>query len=99
MNSRHRFVSEDGSISVPSTPMSRLTNGDEDEYFERITRAMKEYRWREEDFLLATYPKNGNILKKTHTVVMQHAWLLPNIEFVDNNKENLVAHIEVIRCA
>ena len=79
MNSRHRFVSEDGSISVPSTPMSRLTNGDEDEYFERITRAMKEYRWREEDFLLATYPKNGNILKKntyrsyaTRLVITQH---------------------------
>ena len=63
MNSRHRFVSEDGKVSVPSILMAVLTKGDEDEYFEWITRALKEYRWREEDFLLATYPKNGNILK------------------------------------
>ena len=61
MNSRLHFVSEDGSVRVPSVPMSRLTNGDQDEHFERITRALKEYRWREEDFLLATYLKNGNI--------------------------------------
>ena len=60
MNSRHHFVSEDGSVSVPSIPMAALTKGDEDEYFERITRALKEYRWRDEDFLLATYPKSGN---------------------------------------
>ena len=63
MNSRHHFVSEDGSVSVPSIPMAALTKGDEDKYFERVTRALKEYRWREEDLLLATYAKNGNILE------------------------------------
>ena len=63
MDSRHHFVSEDGRVSVPSILMEVLTKGDEDEYFERITRAIKEYRWRDEDFLLATYPKNGNILE------------------------------------
>ena len=63
MNSRHNFVSEDGSVSVPGIPMAALTNGDQDEYFERITRALKEYRWREEDFLLTNYVKNGNHLK------------------------------------
>ena len=36
MNSRHHFVSEDGSVSVPSIPMAALTKGDEDEYFEKI---------------------------------------------------------------
>ena len=63
MISQHHFVSEDGSVRVPSIPMAALTKGDEDEYFEKITRALKEYRWREEDFLLATFAKNGNILE------------------------------------
>ena len=81
MSSEHHFVSEDGSVRVSSIPMAILTNGNEDEYFERITRALKEYRWRDEDFLLATYPKNGKILecytltKNINTAKAQSNWI------------------------
>ena len=54
---KNYFVSEDGSVRVESVPS--VVFGQK---FEEIEKALKEYKWREEDVLLASFPKNGNSL-------------------------------------
>ena len=54
---KNYFVSEDGSVRVESVPS--VVFGQK---FEEIEKALKEYKWREDDVLLASFPKNGNRL-------------------------------------
>ena len=48
------FTSEDGTVRYQASPISSFM-----ENFEDIDKALKEYRWREEDALLASFLKNG----------------------------------------
>ena len=54
---KNYFVSEDGRVRVESVPS--VVFGQK---FEEIEKALKEYKWREDDVLLASFPKNGNSL-------------------------------------
>ena len=46
------FTSDDGQVKVPAVFVSQ-------DSVNEVRTALKSYKWRDEDFLLATYPKNG----------------------------------------
>ena len=54
MSGESYFVSEDGSVRVKTFAVSPFM-----EKFEDIDKALKEYKWREGDAIIASFPKNG----------------------------------------
>jgi len=46
------FSSEDGTVKVPAIGTTLPD-------FQLLRQDIEEYKWNDEDFLLATYPKNG----------------------------------------
>ncbi|XP_067940935.1 sulfotransferase 1C2A-like [Watersipora subatra] len=62
----NRFVSsEDGAIKIPALVVK-------DEGFVAVENAIKSYKWKDEDFLLVSYPKNGtNFLWEIMTMLLR----------------------------
>ncbi|XP_067940732.1 sulfotransferase 1E1-like [Watersipora subatra] len=57
--------SEDGSVKIPAMVVDEGAFGE-------IYQALKDYKWHEEDFLLASYPKNGtNFLWEIMTMLLR----------------------------
>ena len=52
------MTSEDGSHKVAAMGWG---NGDEREFTDKVRTQMQQYVWRDEDFLLTTYPKTGKV--------------------------------------
>jgi len=52
------FTSDDGSVRVVA--MSEMMGSKDDKQtFKEIVEQLNAYKWRDEDFLLVSYPKNG----------------------------------------
>ena len=54
MSEQCYFASEDGSVRFQANPITSFM-----EKFEDIDKALKEYKWREGDALIASFLKNG----------------------------------------
>lgn len=48
------LVSDDGKLKIPTVTMNP-----DPAAFAEVKQSMNEYKWRDGDFLLATFPKNG----------------------------------------
>jgi len=55
------FSNQDGSVKVTAISNFGIPGGDI-EHFHEVSRDMQKYKWRDEDFLLATYPRNGKYI-------------------------------------
>ena len=75
------FTNDDGSVKVAAITMTKDVS-----HVQVIKKAMTDYEWHDEDFLLATYPKNGKlILTRSFQRVFYHNMHTSHTLFYYNN--------------
>ncbi|XP_067940730.1 sulfotransferase 1C2A-like [Watersipora subatra] len=61
----HYMTNDDESVKIPAMMVK-------EEGFQAVYKAIKSYKWKDEDFLLATYPKNGtNFMWEIMTMLLR----------------------------